>query len=234
MPQQKHNSEQLRAYREVAAELRELSLGVKEHIDQAGQTGELQQAKATLSELQLRTEEFRTLREALGSTCIFLAKYNVVVLNEHTVSFVLPRGVSRIEVLQEARGVVQDQELIYPNQLHRWMEDPKFTKKVERSEPICICGHVKGSADKDRAEQESIVGKENVPLLEDLAVAFAINWIATGEPLFGWYNKSNEWCHEVRAVGGALDFSLYHGLGLSVIRDSNHRVDVVVAAFGSR
>ena len=51
-----------------------------------------------------------------------------------------------------------------------------------------------------------MVGKENRLTLEDLAVAFAINWIATGGPLFGWYDKSIPWSYVVRAAGGELDF----------------------------
>jgi hypothetical protein len=50
-----------------------------------------------------------------------------------------------------------------------------------------------------------MVGIENLPSLEHLAVAFAVNWIATREPLFGWCRK-NQWTHVVRAAGGALFF----------------------------
>jgi hypothetical protein len=73
-----------------------------------------------------------------------------------------------------------------------------------------------------------MVGKENLPSLEHLAVAFAVNWIATREPLFGWYNK-NEWCHVVRAAGGALDFHS-NGLRVDVIHDDISSADVAVSS----
>ena len=47
----------------------------------------------------------------------------------------------------------------------------------------------KDSLEKTRKQQEAVVGRGNLPTLEDLAVAFAVNWIATGEPLFGWYDN---------------------------------------------
>jgi hypothetical protein len=159
----------------------------------------------------------------------FLAKYNVEVINDHTVSFVVPRGVAPIEILQEAQGLVGDRDLIWPGQLATWEKDPKFTTEATNSERICIDGHVPNSRNKDRTEQEKMVGKENFPSLEHLAVAFAVNWIATREPLFGWSNKSNEWSYVVRAAGGALYFYSY-GLDVYGIFEDNSLNNVAVSS----
>ena len=121
-------------------------------------------------------------------------------------SFVAPRGGAPIEILREAHGLVADRDLILPNQLTEWAKDGKFTTEATRSERILIDGNVPNSTNKTRAQQEAMVGKENLPSLEHLAVAFAVNWIATGEPVFGWYDKSSSWSYVVRAAGGALFF----------------------------
>jgi hypothetical protein len=76
-----------------------------------------------------------------------------------------------------------------------------------------------------------MVGKENLPSLEHLAVAFAVNWIATREPLFGWYNKSDSYA--VRAAGGALYIDRY-GLTVSVITVDLSFDDVAVSSRAPR
>lgn len=227
--QQRYNPEQLEAYREAGTALAEFSRCVDERLNAAAATGQLQDAKASLTELQVHTEELKKLRDELGPAGTFLATYNVVVHDEHTVSFVLPPGVSRMALLQEAQELVQDRKLIYPNQRIRWMKDPKFNKEAERSERICICGHVEGSSNMTRSEQGTLVGEENVPSLEDLAVAFAVHWIAIGEPLFGWCDSPEGRSYVVRAVGGELHFSEW-GLSVIDIRDDLRARGLVAAA----
>ena len=196
----------LHEYREKAAALYDLSKGIEERIEQAAESGTIEAAREALGELTLKTGEFEDFRKSMTSAEIFLAKYSVEVINDHTVSFVVPRGVAPIEILQEAQGLVTDRDLIYPDQLAIWAKDPKFTTEATNSERICIDGHVPNSNNKTRTQQEEMVGKENLPSLEHLAVAFAVNWIATREPLFGLYDKSNSWSYVVRAAGGALHF----------------------------
>jgi len=208
-----HDPKKLQEYRERAAALHDLSKGVEERIGKAAESGVIDAAREALGELTLRTEVFEEFRKSLTPVELFLAKYNVEVVNDHTVSFVVPRGVAPIEILREAQGVVIDRDLIYPTQLEEWEKDPKFTAPATSSERISIDGHVPNSIHKDRTEQEKMVGKENLPSLDHLAVAFAVNWIATGEPLFGWCNKSHSWSYVVRAAGGALRFD---SLGLYV------------------
>jgi hypothetical protein len=207
-----YDQKKLHEYREKAASLHDLSNGVEERIGKAAESGSIEAAREALGELTLKTKEFEDFRKTLTPDEIFLAKYNVVVINDHTVSFVVPRGVAPIEILQEARGLEIDRALIDPTQLEWWAQDPKFTTEGTKSERISIDGHVPNSRYKDRIGQEVLVGKENLPSLEHLAVAFAVNWIATREPLFGWYKKNES--HVVRAAGGAFCFDSY---GLSSI-----------------
>jgi len=223
-----HDPQKLHEYREKAAALHDLSKGVEERMGKAAESGVIEAAREALGELTLKTKEFEEFRKSLTPVEIFLANYNVEVVNDHTVSFVVPRGVAPIEILREAQGLVVDRDLIRPPQLERLDKDPKFTTEAANSERICIDGHVPNSTDKTRTQQEALVGKENLPSLEHLAVAFAVNWIATREPLFGWYNK-NEWSYVVRAAGGALYFDS-DGLSVNVIDDVNSYAHVAVSS----
>jgi hypothetical protein len=224
-----HDPKNVHEYREKAATLHDLSKGVEERIGKAAESGVIDAAREALGELKLKTKEFEDFRETLTPAEIFVARYNVEVVNDHTVSFVIPKGVSRIEILQEAQKLVTDRDLILPNQLAKWTADPKFTTEATTSERICIDGHVPHSSGKTRAQQEALVGKENLPTLDDLAVAFGVNWIATGEPLFGWHDESLGWSYVVRAAGGALGFDSI-GLVVDVIDGDCGNVYVAVSS----
>ena len=106
MPHESYDRKQLQDLKAAAKELHELSRGVGRAIDSAAETGELQRAKDAFAELEARTKEYDKLREKLGPAGIFLAKFNVEVRGPHEVSFVLPKGVSRIEMLPPFFGTL--------------------------------------------------------------------------------------------------------------------------------
>ena len=231
MSQQSYNRKQLQDLRTAAKELHELSLGVERAIDSAAETGELQKAKDAFAELELKTAEYEKFRATLSPEVLFLAKYNVEVHGPHEVSFVLPKGVSRIEMLQEAQSLVGDMNLIYPDRLTKWQQDPKFTAVAAATQRIHINGRVQGGDAQSREQQEAFLTAEGLqmPSLEDLAAAFVAHYIATKEPLFGWYDKSIGTSFIVRAAGGALYFYSV-GLYISVIFDDDRNDHVAVAA----
>jgi hypothetical protein len=224
-----HDQKKLEEYRERAATLHDLSKGVEERMGKAAESGVIQAAREALGELKLKTKEFEDFRETLTPAEIFVARYNVEVVNDHTVSCVIPKGVSRIEILEEAQAMLTDRDLIWPAHLAKWTADPKFATEATTSERICIDGHVPNSVDKTRAQQEALVGKENLSTLDDLAVAFGVNWIATGEPLFGWHDESLGWSYVVRAAGRALFLSSF-GLHVDVIVDARSDDFVAVSS----
>jgi hypothetical protein len=53
--------------------------------------------------------------------------------------------------------------------------------------------------------------------------------VATGEPLFGWYNQSDGWSYWVRGAGGSLDFN-HSGLRADGVDDDRANPYVAVAA----
>jgi hypothetical protein len=230
VPHESYDRKPIEALKAAAKELHELSLGVGRAIDSAAETGELQPAKDAFAELELKTAEYEKFRATLSPEVLFLAKFNVAVHGPHEVSFVLPKGVSRIEMLQEAQALVGDRNLIYPYRLTEWQQDPKFTTTATTTQRIHIDGHVEGGDAKSREEQAAFLTAQGLqmPSLEDLAAAFVAHYMATREPLFGFY-KDNDFTYVVRAAGGALIF-IRDGLSDYFISDDYRDDDVAVAA----
>ncbi len=234
MTDQRYDQSKVTEYRAAATALHELSLTVERRMASAIESGNKQDALDALAELKTTDAEFQKLRSTLSPTDLFIAKYNIQVHGAHEVSFVLPTGVSRYEMLCEAQGVVgerEGRELVWPDQLKEWEKNPKFTDTCTTPERIQIDGHVEGGDEKTRAEQEAFLKRKKLPLasLEDLAAAFVAHYVAAGETLFGWYSKSNSWSFVVRAAGGALNF-FSRGLVVGAIDDDDSDGYVAVSA----
>ena len=198
-------------YRESAMNLHLLRQRVEQQFESAVTDGNKEAARNALDELKASGEAFKELRTTLTPTDLFIAKYNIQVHGPHEVSFVLPKGVSRYEMLCEAQGLVADRntrDLVYRDHLKRWEKDKTFQATSTTPEWIQIDGHVDGADAKTRAEQEDFLKRKGLPQanLEDLAAAFVAFYVATGKDLFE--DKV------VRAAGGALYF---HSVGLRVV-----------------
>jgi hypothetical protein len=105
VPHESYDCKQLQELKAAAKELHELSRWVERAIDGAAETGAVQSAQDAIAELQSKTAEYEKFRATLSPELLFLAKYNVEVHGPHEVSFVLPKGVSRIEMLQDKRRI---------------------------------------------------------------------------------------------------------------------------------
>jgi hypothetical protein len=199
-----HDSEGLQFYRAKAAELGEFRHSV------AGKIGSvyIDEARRTLDELKVRTEELEKLRARLQPKDHFIAKYSILAYNEHAVSFVVPGGCSRLQILQEAQALVGGRGFIDPKHLEEWQTHRVLVVPVEYPERICIDGHVEGLDAKTRRVQEELLRqrKLTMPVWEDLVVAFAAFYVATGQPIFRWSAESSGWSFAARAAGGTLHF----------------------------
>ena len=220
-------------YRDAATKLHESLSAAEQRMDAAIENGDKAAAQAALDEATASGEAFRDLRSKLKPTDLLVAKYNIQVHGPHEVSFVLPRGVSRYEMLCEAQELVAERDkrdLVYPDHLKIWEKKPPFTASCDQPERIRINGHVKGGDAMTRKDQEAFLQREGLEQaqLEDLAAAFVAHWVATGEPLFGWY-ENYPWSFVVRAVGGALGFDC-SGLRVNRIGDGSSHSDVAVAS----
>lgn len=220
-------------YRAKVAELSELRAAIGATISQVAPA----EAQRALSELTLRTKEIENLRSSLGRDGVFLATYGVEVLNDHTVSFVLPRGHSQFEILQAAQELINERDnraLIQPHVFHQLRMVPELRVAAASSELFCIDGHVEGGDAKNRAGQERVVAEKGMtlPAPADLIVAFALYWVATGQPLFGWFRDqtgaATNFSYEVRAKFKSLQFRLI-GLGVYGMDDDDDSSEMAVA-----
>jgi len=213
-----YDQDKVNEYRKTAMELRALRQKVEQQLDTAIESGNKHAARGALAELKASGETFKELRNILSPTDLFIAKYNIQVHGPHEVSFVPPKGVSRYEMLCGAQALVEVREnrvLVWPTQLKKWKDDKTFQASCIKPERIQIDGHVEGGDGKTRVDQEAFLKGKALPQanLEDLAAAFVAYRVATGEPLFGWWDKASQWSFVVRAAGGAL---VFNGFGLSV------------------
>jgi hypothetical protein len=216
----------VKQYRDTAMELHKLRQSVEQQFDSAVTDGNKELARSALDKLKASGVAFKELRNTLSPTDLFIAKYNIQVHGSHEVSFVLPKGVSRYEMLCEAQGLVAERDnrnLVLPTQLERWKDDKTFKATSTTPERIQIDGHVAGGDGKTRANQESFLKSKGLPQanLEDLAAAFVAFYVATGKDLFEG--------KVVRAAGGALNFYSL-GLYVSVIGDDRSNSDMAVAS----
>jgi hypothetical protein len=221
-----YNQAKVTEYRDAAGKLHELCREVEERLDLAVESGDKQAARDALEDLKASGAAFKELRTTLTPTDLFIAKYNIQVHGPHEVSFVLPQGVSRYEMLCEAHELVaarDKRDLVWPIQLKEWQEDGAFKATLSTPERIQIDGHVEGGDKKTRAKQESFLTSKGLPQanLEDLAAAFVAFYVATGKSLF-----EGQW---VRAAGGALIF-LSSGLDVSGLDDDSSYSNVAVSS----
>jgi hypothetical protein len=199
-----YNQEKVNQYRESATKLHALRLNVEQQFESAVTDGNKELARGALDELKASGAAFRELRNSLTPTDLFIAKYNIQVHGPHEVSFVLPKGVSRYEMLCEAQGLVagrESRDLVYSVQLEKWKDEKTFQDTCIAPERIQIDGHVAGGDAKTRADQEALLRRKSLPQanIEDLAAAFVAFYVATGKDLFEG--------KVVRAAGGALCFN---------------------------
>ena len=230
----RYNQAKVNEYRDSAVKLSELRREVEQRFDSAVESGDKQSARDALAELKASGAAFQELRTTLTPTDLFIAKYNIQVHGPHEVSFVLPKGVSRYEMLCEAQVLVAERDsrdLVWPTQLKKWEAEATFKSTSTTPERIQIDGHVAGGDDMIRAKQESFLKSKGLPQanLEDLAAAFVAHWVATGEPLFGFYDQADEWSFVVRAAGGALHF-ISNGLRVHDFDDGYSHSSMAVAS----
>jgi hypothetical protein len=150
---------------------------------------------------------FAPLQEAVAARAAFVERYKVDVLGEHQVSFEIPAGVARIDILREAQKIMSECVLygrvVQPQQLEKWEKDPQFLAPVSTPKAIGINCVVLNTGGMTRSEQERFLAEQGLalPSISDLAVAHALFSVATqGRNAFGEKGIS----HTVRAADGTL------------------------------
>ena len=145
----------------------------------------------------------------------FVARYQIEVLDETKVRYVLPAGTSRLQFLEQAEEFAKLSDLfrhvVQPVQLESWAKDPLFQKPLQVARSFGLDCTVEGSQEKTRSEQRDFLSSLGLSMawVHDLAVAHVAMQMATEwRDAFRQDNRS----HTVRAEGGQLFCSL---LGLT-------------------
>ena len=206
-------------YKEAQTNLSELMANAVTGFAAAQKAGDLVAAKAWSETLVVPIASLKEQFEQLSLQERFVYKYSVKKINDHQVRLVLPKGTSRIDLLNEAQGIARElygQDAVRPDHLKNWQKEDDFRTKTTSTTKLWIDGRVKGLDAKSRKEQESVL-KEQMAPLADLAVAHTAFFILTGKNLFQG--------QAVRACGGALFFSGF-GLDVHFYYDGHGHLDV--------
>jgi hypothetical protein len=240
MTLQQQNTELLDRYRQKAAELGAIRERVAEVLEQSKRSGDLTPVTPLLDELNLRTKKLEEFRATLAPSDLFMAKYNVMVHNSRAVSFVIPKGISRFEILAEAEGLRRaDAVYSYGGALVKLFQKEAFRRAAPTSESVGIDVSAKGLANLTLHQQEAWLADQRfrdkgylgMASLEDVVVAFAAFWVATQSSLFriNFYESLVPQSDQIRTVGGTLRLKGFI-LGLYDTPDSNRSFDIVPAA----
>jgi len=199
-------------YNEAKLELSELMAKAVTGFAAAQQAGDLDKAKAWSETLVLPIRSLKEQFEQLSLQERFVYKYSVEKINDHQVRLVLPKGVSRIDLLNEAQGIARGlygRDAVDSGILEVlpeiWVD---LISKTTTTTKLAIDGRVEGLDAKSRKEQEHLLKEQGgeMGLSSDLAVAHVAFFILTGKDLFQG--------QVVRACDGALVGDSY-GLDLS-------------------
>jgi len=180
------NDQELKQYRQAAADLEAVYRDVGERIHQSKQEDDLAAGYEALSELETRMEDFKNLRSSLSPLNLFLVTYNVEVHGPYEVSFVIPRGTSRFDLLREAYEFLPEEQLISGLiQLRVWATEPRFIEASDATERVHIKVHDDRRFQEANAVNEYLKEKDAVMAnFEDVVTAFAVHFVATQDALF--------------------------------------------------
>jgi len=158
-------------------------------FERAKQENNLTEARQWCDTLNSSVLELRHLRDRLSPRDLFIVKYNIEVINKHAMSIVIPRGVSRDEVIRESQKFVKEHhgmEAIEPMSLLCWLIRKEFQEAVQSPLRIAIDGCVPRS-ERKAADQERLFKKKGLelPSLEDFVVAHAAFYAVTGWDMTG-------------------------------------------------
>lgn len=218
------------AYQDALEGLRLFRDKATQAFAEARDINDLAHGQSIVTELSDRLDALKTLRTKLSRQELFIADFNVQIPEQGTVSLTIPKGISRIELVDRAIASRQtvNGPVVYPPVLRKWRDEPQFKASLETAETIVIKGHVHGTQGKDTRHQEEIVTGKGYSMVnrEDLAVAHLSYFVATGENFFGWYTPRESFY--VRTYYSLLEFG-DHGLSDIVFGGQNFIESTVMA-----
>jgi hypothetical protein len=119
----------------------------------------------------------------------FVAKYRVRVVGKYKVTYTLPKGISVLEMLQEAQVLslrIYSIVAIYPSRLKKWSRSRGFSTKRTREVTMSINTAVRGSEFKTRVEQVRFLQSRGLRQVSApfVAAAHAAFFVVSSRDLF--------------------------------------------------
>lgn len=224
MTDPEYDSKGLQEYRLKAAQLGDLR---KEVGDTVGRLTPAE-AQREFEKLTASTKELKELRQQLPPKERFLVEFGVQVFNDHTVSFVLPFGASKLDIISRAQALLPGWRLADSD----WAVDEKFTAVATKSERFIIDGHVDGLDSMTSDDQKAQLAARGLQMarLEDLAAAICVSLVSTGGLLLGefkWTGSAES--NRTRTIGGFLELN-NRGLISFEPSDGDDRLGISTAA----
>lgn len=185
---QEDSSSRIPIYRAAAERLGEARESAIKRRMEAENIGDVVAGQQALDELRIALNEFKEIRKTLDSRELFLVRFNIEEVSYGRISLVLPKGISRIEFLDEAQSIVgeyYDKSSIVSNQLQKWRTEDRFKEVVPEPLRLEIQGIVQGTTYKGVDDQRRHLAKEGfaLPTKRDLVVAHAAHFVATGRSM---------------------------------------------------
>jgi len=175
----RHAVEKLSAARELAQSTHE----------EAQSRGDTATAERNLSELSTALAAFKKVREGLSSMDLLRVETNAEILGEHHISFVMPRGVSIIELLQRAQEVYQETSsdpLVMPTILEIWAKNPSFQETFDSPQKREVIGCVPGLPGFTKEQQNHLLAQQGLRFATpaEASLGFALYFILTKGSFF--------------------------------------------------
>ena len=165
---------------------RELAQSTHEDAQSRGDAAATAQ---NLADLSTALADFKKVREGLSPVDLLRVESNAEIVGDHHIAFVLPRGVSKLELLERAQEVYQEtssDHLIQPDTLVIWAKNPAFQETYDTPQRIEVIGCVPDSPGLSKEPQEALLAQQGCRFANpaEASLGFALYLIFTKESFF--------------------------------------------------
>ena len=194
-------------YAAAQAKAQRVNTEAIEAFESAKSRGDLDAARNTVEQLEAISEELKRMRAQFTPRELLIGKYSIEAHDANTVSLIIPKGLSRLELIQDvermqAAGEFPEQGIIDHESFVEWEIKMDLAEVVPEDLRIKITGAVSGGDSLSRRKQVAFLTKKGFAIapVEDAVVAHAAMFGAIGTDLF-----AGVWA--VRVDRGTLQFA---------------------------
>lgn len=194
-------------YAAAQAKAHRVNTEAAEAFESAKSRGDLDAARNTVEQLEGISEELKRMRAQFTPQELLIGKYSIEAHDANTVSLIIPKGLSRLELIQDvermqAAGEFPEQGIIDHESFVEWEIKMDLAEVVREDLRIKITGAVQGGDSLSRRKQVAFLTKKGFVIapVEDAVVAHAAMFGAIGTDLF-----AGVWA--VRVDRGTLQFA---------------------------